>query len=45
MLNQIQKILKENNILSHRNTGITIATVENMQKGFLLAENIFYKTC
>jgi 6-phosphogluconolactonase/glucosamine-6-phosphate isomerase/deaminase len=43
MFDQIQKILKERNILSHKNEGITIATVESLHDGFALAQDILYK--
>jgi 6-phosphogluconolactonase/glucosamine-6-phosphate isomerase/deaminase len=42
MFTQINQILKEKNIFSHSNEGITIATVESLHEGFALAQEIFY---
>jgi 6-phosphogluconolactonase/glucosamine-6-phosphate isomerase/deaminase len=44
MFDQIQKILKERNILAHRNEGITVATVESLHDGFALAQDVLYHT-
>lgn len=43
MFDQIQNILKEKNIFSHQNEGITIATVANSHEGFSLINEIFLK--
>lgn len=43
MFDQIQKILKEQNIFFHQNEGITIATVDSLHDGFALSQEILYK--
>lgn len=43
MFGQIQKILKEKNLLSHKNEEVTITTVESLHDGFALAQEIVYK--
>lgn len=42
MFSSINRILKERNILSHKNEGITVATVSNQQEGIFLAKAILY---
>lgn len=42
MFDQIQQILKKENIFSHLNAGITIATVANQHEGYGLAKKILY---
>jgi 6-phosphogluconolactonase/glucosamine-6-phosphate isomerase/deaminase len=43
MFDIIRKILKEKNIFSHLNDGVTIATVANLHEGFSLAKEILYQ--
>lgn len=43
MFDHIQEILKKRNILSHKNDGVTIATVDSLHDGFALAQDILYK--
>lgn len=42
MFDQIYKILKERNILFHKNEGITIATVANQHEGITLVKDLLY---
>jgi len=42
MVDAINKILKEKNIFSHLNAGITVATVGSLHDGYALAQAILY---
>lgn len=42
MQDSLEKILKKKNILSHKNQGITVCTVENSHVGLNLAKDLMY---